>query len=286
MPEWTHIAVRSLAAVAILFLLTRILGKKQIAQLTFFEYVAGITLGEIAGFISTDIEAHFMLGITAILVWFSVPFLFEFITLKSKRIRELVEGKGTIFIKEGKVLEDNLKKERYSTDELLGQLRKKNVFNMADVEFAVLEATGELSVLLKAENQPLTPKKLGIKVGPEQETQTVIMDGSIMDEPLATRGLSREWLLTELEKIGVTLENVFIGQVDSYGQLQIDVYDDMLQLPQASQKETLLATLKKCEADLALYSLSTDKFLAKRMYGRCSEQMAGVIESVMPLLKR
>ena len=286
MPEWTHIAVRSLATVAVLFLLTRILGKKQISQLTFFEYVAGITLGELAGFISTDIEAHFMLGISAIAVWFTIPLLFELISLRSKRIRELVEGKGTIFIKEGKVLEENLKKERYSADELLEQLRKKNVFNMADVEFAVLETTGELSVLLKPEHQPLTPKKLGIAVGPERETQTVIMDGGILDEPLAACGLSREWLFTELEKIGVTLENVFLGQVDTYGQLRVDVFDDMLQLPQASQKETLFATLKKCEADLALFSLATEKFAAKRMYGRCSEQMAKVVEAVTPLLKR
>ncbi|CAG7657087.1 DUF421 domain-containing protein [Paenibacillus allorhizosphaerae] len=286
MPEWIHIALRSLAAVAIIFLLTRILGKKQISELNFFEYIAGITLGSLAGFISTELEAHFMYGVTAILVWFLIPYVFEFITLKSKRLRGLFEGNGTVFIKEGKVLEDNMKKERYSTDELLEQLRKKNVFNVADVEFAVLETTGELSVLLKKENQPLTPKHLGIKIGPEQETQTVIMDGSIMDEPLATRGLSREWLQTELEKIGVTLENVFLGQVDTYGQLYVDVYDDMLQLPQASQNEMLLATLKKCEADLALYGLSTDNVSVKRMYGEISKKMTQIVESVTPLLQR
>lgn len=286
MPEWIHIVLRSLAAVAIIFLLTRILGKKQISELNFFEYIAGITLGSLAGFISTELESHFMHGVTSILIWFLIPYLFEFFTLKSKRLRSWVEGDGTVFIKEGKVLEENMKKERYSTDELLEQLRKKNVFNVADVEFAVLEATGELSVLLKKENQPLTPKHLGIKIGPEQETQTVIMDGSIMDEPLATRGLSREWLQTELEKIGVTLENVFIGQVDTYGQLYVDVYDDMLQLPQASQNELLLATLKKCEADLALYGLATGQETMKRMYGELSKKTAQIVESVTPLLQR
>ncbi|CAG7649799.1 hypothetical protein PAESOLCIP111_05953 [Paenibacillus solanacearum] len=286
MPEWIHIVLRSLAAVAIIFLLTRILGKKQISELNFFEYIAGITLGSLAGFISTELESHFMHGVTSILIWFLIPYLFEFFTLKSKRLRSWVEGDGTVFIKEGKVLEENMKKERYSTDELLEQLRKKNVFNVADVEFAVLEATGELSVLLKKENQPLTPKHLGIKIGPEQETQTVIMDGSIMDEPLATRGLSREWLQTELEKIGVTIENVFIGQVDTYAQLYVDVYDDMLQLPQASQNELLLATLKKCEADLALYGLATGQETMKRMYGELSKKTAQIVESVTPLLQR
>ncbi|MCM3800533.1 DUF421 domain-containing protein, partial [Caldibacillus thermoamylovorans] len=83
-------------------------------------------------------------------------FVSDFISLKSKRFRDFTEGKPTVFIKDGKIMEDNLKKERYTTDELLELLRKKNVFQVADVEFAVLEATGDLSVLLKKENQPLT----------------------------------------------------------------------------------------------------------------------------------
>lgn len=286
MTDWTHIVVRSLAAVAMLFVITRILGKKQISQLTFFEYITGITLGEVAGFISTDVEAHFMHGVAALAVWFLVPFLLELFTLKSKRLREWFEGKGTVMVKEGKVLEDNLKKERYTADELLEQLRTKSVFNVADVEFAVLEASGELSVLLKKENQPLTPKHLGIQTAPERETQAVIVDGNIMDEPLATAGLSRAWLYTELEKIGVTLENVFIGQVDSYGQLYIDVYDDMLQLPQPSAKLMLLATLKKCEADLTLFGLSTGNEPVKQMYERQAMAMSGIVERMTPLLKR
>ncbi|UUZ97333.1 DUF421 domain-containing protein [Paenibacillus sp. P25] len=281
-----HVALRSLGAVAMLFLITRILGKKQISQLTFFEYITGITLGEVAGFISTDIEAHYMNGITALLVWFIVPFSLELLTLKSKRLREWFEGSGTVMIKEGKVLEDNLKKERYTADESLEQLRKKSVFNVADVEFAILESSGELNVLLKKENQPLTAKHLGVRTGPERETQAVIIDGNIMDEPLATAGLSREWLYTELEKIGVTVENVFIGQVDSYGQLYIDVYDDMLQLPQSSNKLLLLATLKKCEADLALFGLATADEEAKRMYEECTERMGRIIDQMIPVLKR
>jgi uncharacterized membrane protein YcaP (DUF421 family) len=281
-----NIALRSLGAIIMLFLLTRILGKKQISQLTFFEYVAGITLGELAGFISTDMEANYILGVTALLIWFIVPLMIEYLTLKSKKLRDWLEGKGTVVIKEGKILEDNLKKERYSTDELLEQLRTKNVFNVADVEFAILEASGDLSVLLKKENQPLTPKHLGIQVAPERESQAVIMDGNIMDEPLATMGLSREWLQTELEKIGVTKDNVFLGQVDSYGQLTVDLYDDMLKVPAPQGKRLLLATLKKCEADLALFALSTKDEAAKRMYENCEKEMNRVISHLTPLLER
>ncbi|WP_088831455.1 DUF421 domain-containing protein [Paenibacillus tyrfis] len=286
MQDWMHIFFRALLTIAILFLMTRILGKKQISQLTFFEYITGITLGEVAGFMSTDVEANYMHGFIALLLWFAVPLLLEMLTLKSKRLRDWFEGKGTVFIKEGKILEDNLKKERYTADELLEQLRAKSVFNVADVEFAMLEPSGEVSVLLKKENQPLTAKHLGIKTAPERESQAVIIDGNIMDEPLATAGLSREWLLTELEKIGVTLENVFLGQVDAYGGLHVDLYDDMLLVPDDVSKPLLFATLKKCEADLSLYALAVKNEGAKRVYESCAKEMNRILEQAEPLLKR
>jgi uncharacterized membrane protein YcaP (DUF421 family) len=283
MQEWVEIAIRSFFAVAMLFLLTRILGKKQISQLTFFEYITGITLGELAGFISTETDSHYVLGIVALIVWFIVPLSLELLTLKSKTLRQWFEGKGTVVIKKGKVLEQNLRKERYTSDELLAQLRSKNVFRIADVEFAMLEPSGDLSVLLKPELQPVTPSQLGIAVAREQEPQAVIMDGVIMDEPLAECGLSREWLQTELEKLGLLKENVFIGQVDSYGQLYVDLYDDTMPAPKPVQKQLMFAALKKCEADLVLYALSTEDARAKRMYDACSQRLGRVIETLAPI---
>jgi uncharacterized membrane protein YcaP (DUF421 family) len=285
MPDWTNIVVRSLVALSTLFLLTRILGKKQISQLTFFEYVLGITLGDLAGVISTDIEGNFLNGLTALIVWFIVPFSLEMLALKNKKLRQWFEGKGTVVIREGKVLENNLKKERFSADELLEQLRSKSIFKVADVEFAMLEASGDLSVLLKKEHQPLTPAHLGIKVGPEKSPQAVIMDGKIEDEPLTQLGLNRGWLHTELDKLGVTEENVFIGQVDSYGQLYVDLYDDKLSVQAPQQHALLLATLKKCQADLELFALETQSKEAKEMYGRCAVEVQNILKKIEPILK-
>jgi uncharacterized membrane protein YcaP (DUF421 family) len=285
-PDWLIVFFRALGALVMLFLMTRILGKKQISQLTFFEYVTGITLGELAGFISTDMESHYFLGVIALLVWFIVPYLLELLTLKSKKLREWFEGKGTVLIKDGKIQEDNLKKERLTADELVEQLRTKNIFKVADVEFAMLEASGDLSVLLKKENQPLTPKHLGIKVGPEKETQEVIIDGKIQDEPLAKAGLNRAWLNTELQKLGVAIENVFLGQVDSYGQLYVDLYDDKIKVPAPQEKEVLFATLKKCQADLELFALTVQEASTKKMYGKCAALMNQVVSETTPLLKR
>ncbi|WP_019532806.1 DUF421 domain-containing protein [Paenibacillus ginsengihumi] len=286
MPEWLEVALRTLFAVVVLLALTRLLGKRQVSQLSLFEYITGITIGSLAAYISLDLEANWYLGLVSLVVWVLVSYGFEVLQLKSKLARDLVDSKARVIIKDGKILEDNMKKERLTTDELLEQLRRKNVFRAADVEFAVLETSGELSVLLKKEHQPLTPHHLGVKVGPEQEPQTVIMDAKMMDEPLATMGLSREWLHTELEKLGIPLENVFLGQVDAYGQLYVDLYDDQLQVPLPQQKAKLLAQLKKCEADLEMFGLSTDDEGAKFMYERCSEQMQRVIDEVKPLLIR
>lgn len=285
MSEW-HIILRALGAIAVLFVFTKLLGKKQIAQLTLFEYMVGITLGGLAGFISTDIEKNYVHGLIALSVWALVPLGVEFLTLKSKWARNLFEGRGTVIIKDGKILEENLKKERFNSDELMAQLRIKNAFQASDVEFAVLEANGQLSVLLKSELQPLTPKSLGIKVAPAPEPQTVIMDGVILDEPLATAGLSREWLLTELNKAGVTVDNVYLGQVDGYQQLYLDTYDDQLQIQAPQTKALVFADLKKCQADLELFALACRSEHGRNIYATQSASLAELIGTLEPLLKR
>lgn len=284
MADWVEIAIRTALAVIMLFLLTKLLGKRQVSQLSLFEYITGITIGSLAAYISLDLEANWYLGLVALLVWVFMSFAIEILQLKSKTFRDWVDGSGTVLIKGGKILEDNLKKERLTSDELLQQLRKKNIFRTADVEFAMIEPSGEINVMLTRENQPITPKHLGIKVGPEKEPQAVIMDGAIIDEGLAALGYSRSWLHTELDKIGVTIENVYLGQVDSYGQLYVDLYDDQIQVPKPQQKALLLANLKKCEADLEMYALMTENKQSKATYEQCSHEMLKVIKEIKPFL--
>jgi uncharacterized membrane protein YcaP (DUF421 family) len=278
------IFIRSFVFLALLFFITKILGKKQISELSFFEYVSGITIGSIAGEVIMGLEKNMYHGILAIVIFGLVTLLVDFLALKSKTIRDLVEGRGTVLIKDGKVLEENLKKEKYSIDELSALLRQKNIFKVADVEFAVLEPRGNLSTLLKKENQPLTPKDLQMKVASEKEPQTIIMDGSILDEALRSSGKSRNWLATELEKLNVTLDNVFIGQVDSYGELTVDLYDDKIQVPSPTQRPLLLATLKKTQADLELFSLGTEDEKSKAMYKKNATLVQEAIDKLTPYL--
>jgi uncharacterized membrane protein YcaP (DUF421 family) len=284
-PDWLDIVVRSLIFVVVLFLITKWLGKKQLSELSFFEYVTGISIGSIGAEVAMGLERKIMNGIIGIIIFAAIPFLAGLLSLKSKTFRDFIEGRATVFIKDGKILEDNLKKEKYTTDELLELLRKRDVFKVADVEFALLEPTGDLSVMLKKENQPLTPKDVNLTVASVKEPQTVIMDGEILDEPLSTIGRSRSWLKTELEKQGATIENVFLGQVDSYGQLTIDLFDDKLQVPSPQEKPLILSTMKKCQANLELFALGTEAQEAKQMYSNNSKKLQEAIDKVTPILK-
>ncbi|MFJ8071174.1 DUF421 domain-containing protein [Peribacillus sp. NPDC096447] len=285
MSDWIEIVLRSLFFLIVLFLITKVLGKKQLSQLSFFEYVTGITIGNVGAELATKVEGNIIHGVLSILVFAIAPFIAGLISLKSKTFRDLIEGKATVFIKDGKVMEDNLKKEKYTIDELLGLLRKKDVFDISEVEFALLEANGDFSVMLKKQNQPVTAKDLNLSVAAVKEPQTIIMDGSILDEPLSTIGLNRNWLHTELDKLGVLLENVFLGQANSNGELTVDLYDDKLKVPSPQEKPLLLATLKKCQADLELFALGTESKEAKEMFSKNSEKLQRAIDDVAHILR-
>jgi uncharacterized membrane protein YcaP (DUF421 family) len=214
-----------------LFALTRILGKKQISQLTFFEYITGIVIGDLAGFMSTDVEANYLHGVIALLIWFSIPLLAEKLALKSQFLREFLEGKGTVFIQGGKVLEGNLRKERYTSDELLEQLRTKSVFNPADVEFAILEASGDLSVMLKEEQKPLTPSTIGLHPQRIKPPQAVVRDGNVIEEGLAALGFNRAWLDKQLKESGLAPDDIFLAVADADGGMYVDCYKDGISTP-------------------------------------------------------
>lgn len=285
MPDWVNILLRSIALVFILFLLTKWLGKKHLSQLSIFDYINGIVLGGIVTILTVNANASLLHGVIAMLVWFIIPFTIDYIALKSKTVRNFVQGKSTVIIQDGKIMEDNLKKESFSTDDLLQNLRERNIFQVADVEFALLEPTGKISVLPKTENQPLTAKDIRLKLAPKKEPQTVIMDGNMLLEPLANLNLNPNWLETELAKQNVTIENVFLGQADSDGQLTVDLYDDKLSVPSPTEKPLLLATLKKTQADVQLFALETDNEQSKQLYEANSTKLEKVIQIVEPYLK-
>ncbi|MCR8642636.1 DUF421 domain-containing protein [Paenibacillus sp. N1-5-1-14] len=312
MPDVLEICIRTVLAVVVLFLLTKLLGKRQVTQLSLFEYITGITIGNLAGSISLDVDTDWYLGVVALLLWAVVSLGIEFIQMKSKKIRDFIDSTGTVLIRSGKILENNLRKEKLTVDELMAQLRKKRAFHLADVEFAIIEPSGDLNVLLTRENQPLTPKDIGLYVEPEEVPQIIIMDGKLQDKGLIASGFTREWLNQHLQQLDMKIEEILVGQVHSNGKMYIDAYNDNIEaaklakpLIQAQgsssqstksaeatplvkpsdppQKAALLAALKKCEAEMLLFGLTTKSPEAQAMLGQCSQQLEDMIAQIKPV---
>lgn len=281
MADWIQTILRSLFFVFFLFFLLKGLGKKRQNQLNIFDYVTAFVMSSLVAITILDTKINVFASIAAVFIWMIVPFATDILSLKSKRFRDLLQGKSTVIIQEGKIMEDNLKKERMTTDDLLYHLREKDIFKAADVEFAVLEPTGKMSLMPKSEVAPLTKADYYPVTPPQVLVHTVIMDGEVLLEPLSELGRSPAWLELQLEKMHVTKENVFLGQVDGDGQLTVDLYDDKLTVPAPTEKLLLLATLKKITADLQIFALAVDNQTSKQKY----EAYAAKVEQVLTLME-
>jgi uncharacterized membrane protein YcaP (DUF421 family) len=286
MSGWLVVLARSLLMLFLTFLGVRLMGKRQPARMDAFNFTTYLVIAVVAALTTLKIITNLVFGVIALSVWVLTPIALDYLALKSKWVHDFLNGKETVLIKQGKIMDENLFRARLTGEGLLRKLRSKNVFNISEVEFAVLETTGELDVLLKAERKPVTPHDLEWPVAPRIEPQTVILDGNILDEPLARLGLNREWLRLELEKLGVSLTNVFLGQVDSDGALYVDLFDNAVILPEPNLKETLYANLEKCQADLTTFALATQNPEAQSMYAQNAAKLSNLLQKLTPYLLR
>lgn len=284
--SWLIILFNSIILFVLTFVITKYIKKKTLARSTPFDLISYTIIAIIISLASLNILDNIYFGLIPLAVWVLIPIILDFASMKSKSIYNIIHGKERVFVKNGKIMEDNLSKERITGQEFLQEMRSKKVFNLADVEFAVMETTGDINVSLKADKKPITPHDLGQQVAPKIEPQTVILDGNILNEGLTNAGLNHGWLKTQLEIKGVTLENVFLGQVDSSGDLYVDLFDDMIQVPKTQVKEMLYANLKKIQSDLMSFSLECDNEDAKNMYSQNAEKLENLIKKLEPYLLR
>ncbi|CCQ93284.1 conserved membrane hypothetical protein [[Clostridium] ultunense Esp] len=204
----------------------RIMGKREIGKLSVFDLVVSIIIAEIAAFTIDDPKLEFYKGIFPILLLVTIQILISYLSLKSKSFREIVEGKSTILIEKGKINDREMARHRYNMDDLLIQLREKNISNLSDVEFAFLEPSGKLSVIKKPEKMPVTLSDLGLPPKEEGMPLPVIVDGEVLDENLEKLGKTRLWLKQQLKPFGSTdFQKVMFASADPYGRLYVDYKD-------------------------------------------------------------
>lgn len=224
------ILLRNLIAVGILFLVTVIIGKKLISQLNFFDFIVGITIGSIAAALSVDKTITYPNGVISLLIWGLIPLIVARIALANIRARRRLDGVPTILVQNGKILEENLKKEKYHVNDLLEELRLKGVFNIADLDFAILETSGQISVQLRPENQPITVSDLNLSVTRQGLCANLIIDGNILHQHLKLANRDEAWLRKELRKRNIEdVGQVLLASMDGNGNLHIDVKDDQVE---------------------------------------------------------
>ncbi|MEH6989273.1 DUF421 domain-containing protein [Cytobacillus firmus] len=201
----------------VLFLLARLMGRKEIGQMTFFNWASAIGIGSIAGNLVVDDSTPIKDGVIALCVWTAYTIALDIIDLKSKQGRSVTTGDPLIVIKEGRIMESALKAARLDLDELQALLRQKDIFSFKDVDCAILETNGDLSVL----------KKENTKAGSLYPLPTeVIADGKVNSENLTKLELEENWLDGELKKADIrSVEEVFFAQVQQDGTLYFDQKD-------------------------------------------------------------
>jgi uncharacterized membrane protein YcaP (DUF421 family) len=218
---------RVIISFGVLLLMTRIMGKKQVSQLTYFNYITGITIGAVAASITIDRSIDMSDGFVSMVCWSLLTVLVSYINLKSPKARILLDGQPTIVIKNGKILEETLAGLRLNMDDLSMLLREKNIFSTQEVDYAVLEPDGQLSVLKKVDQQNVTKKDLKVEaVKPLYVPTEIIVDSKVITRNLEELDLSQSWLEKQLHQSGVSLQTVFYAEIQSDGTLYIDKRQD------------------------------------------------------------
>ncbi len=202
------------------------MGKRSLSQLTFFDYVNGISIGSMAATLAVDLSRESTPTLVGLLTWSFWVMVLALLSIKSRFLRRLIDGKPTIVIQNGKILGESLHKYGFNIDDLRMLLREKEVFNLSEVEYALIEANGQISVLKKSQNQPVTAADLQIATDYKGLAIDVVSSGKIIQDNLKLLGLSEDWLKESLKKQGLTIEEVFYAELETAGNLFIDLYQD------------------------------------------------------------
>lgn len=227
MPILLVVIIRSVVSFFVLLLLIRLIGKQQVSQLTFFDYVLGITIGSIASTLSVQINENMTATLVGMGVWTGLAILLAHLAMHNVWLRKVVEGEATVVIENGKILESHLRKIRIPIDELISELRTQGVFNISEVEFALFEPGGKLSIQKKSAKQPLTPEDMKLKAQYEGLPTNLIIDGILLIEALKSIKLSKAWLQHQLSKKDISdISDVSLAQLDTSGNLFVDLKGD------------------------------------------------------------
>lgn len=234
MADICRVIGRALLSLATLFFMTKLLGKKQVSQLSLFDYVIGISIGNFAAEVTINLDSHFLHGTIAVVIFGLVAYLISILTMKSITLRRYFMDEPTVLIADGKIQEAGLRKVKYDINDLLEQCRANGYFDLSLINYAVMEGNGSLSILPKVENMPVTKKDMNVKLDKIGLVANVIIDGVILHKNLKNVKKDEKWLLAELKSKKTSVQSVLLATVDVDDKLTIykknnDYYNDVLE---------------------------------------------------------
>lgn len=227
--ELLSVTERAVLSLITLFLVTKMLGKKQVSQLSLFDYVIGISIGNFAAEMTINLETSEINGILAVILFGVFAYIISYCTIKSIHLRRFFQGTPTIIIEKGKILEGNMRKIKLDINDLLEELRSKGYFNLNEVEYAIMEVNGQVSILPKSEYKPLTPHDMNIEKQDEELQCIAVIDGKIMINNLKSIGRNEYWLKKEIKKVkNIDIAKILLCTIDN--KMKINVYERNLNI--------------------------------------------------------
>lgn len=215
MQDILYVIMLSVGSIVALFILTKLMGYRQLSEMSMFDYIIGITFGSIAAEMSIALDDDYKSPLVAMAVYAIFSLALSFISEKSYIGRKIIAGKPVILINNGEISEKNLRKAKLDMSELLVQCRVNGYFDISKIETAVLEGNGKISFLPKAAERPITPNDLGLKPKDEYMVANLIIDGNIMENNLKHSGKNEKWLNSQLSANGVkNVKDVLLATCD------------------------------------------------------------------------
>lgn len=221
MHDIIEIIIRTISILIILFFLFKIMGKKQVSQMSMFDYITGITIGSIVADISLDIEKNIIAGLICLLIYCLTDIILANLSLKSIKLRNFFNGKEVILIENGKINRNNMKKNQITINILETEARVNGYFNLKEINNAILEPNGKISFEAKEENKPTTKKDLNLKVNNHPIVYNIIIDGEIVEDNLKHINKTTKWIQHELKVRGKKQEEILLLTYDTNNQIII-----------------------------------------------------------------
>lgn len=218
-----RIVILTFVSLFVLFLLAKLMGNKQLSQLSTFDYINGITIGSIAAELAIAGWDEIWEPLIAMIIYGLVAVAVSYLSLTTMPIRRFFSGKTMVVFENGKFYKKNLLKGKLDVGEFLTEVRSQGYFSMKEIESAYLENNGKISILPKSDQKPMTPFDMGMKPKKATAEAIVIMDGNILYDNLKHQGKNKEWLDKKLKENKVNAKDVFIAQTDGENDLSVYV---------------------------------------------------------------